>query len=360
MKISDPRAAVFVVSAAALAAGLVFDRDATLAAYLVAWIGLGSIPIGALGILMLSYLVRWNWTLALRPVLIPALAALPVVALLILPILIWMASLYPAAADPASLPPFKALYLAPWFFSVRAIAYFVIWSLLALWLRNAGRDSDRMARAAAAGIIIYALSLSLAGVDWLESLEPAFHSSIYGLLFVSFAMLSGLAFAIAAGLRLRRHIGSLKGYSAMLLSAILIWAYLHAMQYIVIWSGNIPDEVTWYLKRSTDGWQFFLTGLAFGQFVLPFFALLSEAIRGDRRWLLGLCGLTLVMRVGEAAILILPAVPHASPLTTLVMALAALGFVGAVLWSVFEAALDSELRAITPFARRLRAETAPE
>ncbi len=152
MKISDPRAAVFVVSAAALAAGLAIDRDATLAAYLVAWIGLGSIPIGALGILMLSYLVRWNWTLALRPVLIPALAALPVVALLILPILIWMASLYPAAADPASLPPFKALYLAPWFFSLRAIAYFVIWSLLALWLRNAGRDSDRMARAASAGI----------------------------------------------------------------------------------------------------------------------------------------------------------------------------------------------------------------
>ncbi len=66
------------------------------------------------------------------------------------------------------------------------------------------------------------------------------------------------------------------------------------------------------------------------------------------------------MRVGEAAILILPAVPHANPLATLVMALAALGFVGAVLWWVFEAALDSELRAITPFARRLRAETAPE
>ncbi len=66
----------------------------------------------------------------------------------------------------------------------------------------------------------------------------------------------------------------------MLLSAVLIWAYLHAMQYIVIWSGNIPDEVTWYLKRSTDGWQFFLAALAFGQFVLPFFALLSEAIRG--------------------------------------------------------------------------------
>jgi hypothetical protein len=360
MKIASLRAGVFVVAMAVLVAGLVFDRHATLAAYLVAWTGLGSIPIGALGILMTAYLVRWSWTLSLRPILIPVLATLPAVALLFLPILAWMAELYPAAADPASLPPFKAAYLSPWLFALRAIAYFVTWSLLALWLRKAGRDSERMTRAASAGIIIYVLSLSLAGVDWLESLDPDFHSSIYGLLFVSFAMLNGLAFAIAAGLRLRRHIGSLKGYSALLLSAILIWAYLHAMQYIVIWSGNIPDEVTWYLERSSHGWQFVLAGLALGQFVLPFFALLSETIRGDRRWLFGLCGLTLVMRVCEAAILILPAVPSSSPLMVFVMMLAALGFVGTALWWTFEAALNSELRAIIPFAVRLRAETAPE
>jgi hypothetical protein len=360
MKIAHPRSAVLVVSAAVLIIGLVFDSHATLAGYLVAWIGLGSIPIGALGIMMMAYLVRWSWTTALRPILIATLAALPVVALLFLPVLIWMVKLYPAAEDPTSLPPFKALYLTPWFFSLRAIAYFVIWSLLALWLRNAGRDPERMTRAASAGIIIYTLTLSLAGIDWLESLEPDFHSSIYGLLFISFSMLGGLAFAIAAGLRLRRHIGSLKGYSALLLSAILIWAYLHGMQYIVIWSGNIPDEVTWYLKRSSHGWQYVLAVLAFGQFVFPFFALLSEKIRNDRRWLLGLCALTLAMRWCEAAILILPPVPHIDLLITIVMAWAALGFVGTTLWWVFEAALDSEIRAVIPFAAQLRAEAGPK
>jgi hypothetical protein len=360
MKIANPKSAVFAVSAVVLITGLAFDSHATLAGYLVAWIGLGSIPIGALGILMMAYLVRWSWTSALRPILIPTLAALPVVALLFLPILIWMVKLYPAAADPASLPPFKALYLTPWFFSLRAVAYFVIWSLLALWLRNAGRDSERMTRAASAGIIIYTLTLSLAGVDWVESIEPDFHSSIYGLLFISFAMLGGLAFAIAAGLRLRRRIGSLKGYSALLLSAILVWAYLHAMQYIVIWSGNIPDEVTWYLERSIHGWQFVLAVLAFGQLVFPFFVLLSEKIRGDRRWLLGLCGLTLVMRWCEAAILILPAVPHINLLMTSIMTLAALGLIGTALWWVFETALDSGSRAIIPFASQLRAETGPK
>ena len=146
-----------------------------------------------------------------------------------------------------------------------------------------------MTRAAAVGLIVYALTVSLAGVDWLESLEPDFHSSIYGLLFLSFSMLNGLAFAIAGGLLSRRRIGSRKAYSALLLSMILVWAYLHAMQYLVIWSGNIPDEVTWYLKRSSHGWQVVLAALALGQFIFPFFALLIERIRGDRNWLLGLC-----------------------------------------------------------------------
>jgi hypothetical protein len=356
----NPKAGPLAVTALVLVAGLMTDAHATLAAYLVAWITLGSIPIGALGILMMSYLVRWRWTPALRPVLLPALVALPAVALLFIPVLVGMSDLYPAAADPASLPPFKALYLAPWFFSLRAISYFVVWSLLARWLRNAGNDPERMARAASAGLIVYALLVSLAGVDWMESLEPDFHSSIYGLLFISFTMLNGLAFAIAGGLLLRRRIGSLKGYSALLLSMILTWAYLHGMQYIVIWSGNIPDEVVWYLKRSSHGWQFAVALLSFGQFVFPFFALLIEKIRRSRRWLLCLCGLTPVMRGLEAAILILPAVPHIHPAMTLVMLLAALVFISTALWWTLEAAVASGNGSVIPAAARFRAETGPK
>ena len=344
----DPKPAMLGGSALVLIAGLVADRHATLVAYLTAWIAVGSIPIGALGILMTSYLVRWSWTSALRPILISALATLPLLAILFAPILIGMANVYPAAANPASLPPFKAVYLAPWFFALRAIAYFAIWSLIALWLRNAGDNSDRMVRAASIGMIIYALSVSLAGVDWLESLEPDFHSSIYGLLFISFAMLNGLAFGIAGGLLLRRRVGSRKGYGALLLSMILMWAYLHAMQYLVIWSGNIPDEVTWYLKRSSHGWQVVLVVLSLGQFIFPFFALLVERIRSNRGWLLSLCGLTLLMRGWEAAILILPALGHLHPLMTCGMLLAALVFVATALWWVFEAALSGRAGSIIP------------
>jgi hypothetical protein len=352
-----PNLAWLIVSALVLIAGLIMDSHATLAAYLVAWVALGSIPIGALGILMMSYMVRWKWTTALRPVLLSAAAALPLLALLFVPVLIGMTHVYPAAGNPESLKPFKAIYLSPWFFALRTILYFVIWSLLALWLRLAGNNPEQMTRAASVGLIVYALSVSLAGVDWLESLEPHFHSSIYGLLFLSFAMLSGLAFGIGGGLLSHRRLNSRKAYSALLLSMILVWGYLHAMQYLVIWSGNIPDEVTWYLERSSHGWQALLAVLAFGQFVFPFFALLIERIRNDGGWLLGLCILTLVMRAAEAALLILPAIEHIHPVITSVMLVAGFVLVGTALWWLFTAALAGRIGSIIS-AAVARAETA--
>jgi hypothetical protein len=129
------------------------------------------------------------------------------------------------------------------------------------------------------------------------------------------------------------------------------------MQYIVIWSGNIPDEVTWYLKRSAKGWQFVLIALTLGQFVFPFFALLSERVRADRRWLAALCGLTLTMRCCEAGILILPAIPDIAPIMTSVMLMAALVFMAAALWLAFDAALARGGRWVTISAWRFRAET---
>jgi hypothetical protein len=90
---------------------------------------------------------------------------------------------------------------------------------------------------------------SFAGIDWIESLTPKFHSSIYGLLFLTFQLLAGLAFAIAIALR-PGHPRPTFSYGPIFLSTLLLWAYIQAMQYIVIWAGAIPDEVVWYLRRS--------------------------------------------------------------------------------------------------------------
>jgi hypothetical protein len=350
------RAIVLALAVLVLAAGLSIDRRSTLAAYLVAWVAIGAIPLGALGTLMTSYLVRRAWTERLHPILTAATAALPLATLLFLPVLIGMKEIYPAASDFRTLPAFKALYLAPWFFVVRTIVYFIVLWLVALWQKAAWGNTERMMRSASAGLIIYALLISFAGIDWVESLEPEFHSSIYGLLYLWFTLLDGTAFGIGAALLLWRRIGATRGYSALLLSTILLWAYLHAMQYIVIWSGNIPDEAVWYLKRSSDGWQFVLAFVALGQFIFPFFALLNARVRSDRSWLLALCGLTLLMRCWEASILILPAVHGIAPLTVTVMLLAGLILVAVSLWWAFETALRNEGRLLAAVGRRSGAE----
>jgi hypothetical protein len=176
------------------------------------------------------------------------------------------------------------------------------------------------------------------------------------LLYLCFTLLNGVAFGIGMGLLSGRRIGATRGYSALLLSTILLWAYLHAMQYIVIWAGNIPDEAVWYLKRSSNGWQFVLAFVALGQFVFPFFALLSARVRSDRSWLLALCGLTLVMRCWEASILILPAVPRITAATVALMLPAALAFIAIILWWAFEMALRHDGRLIRRAGQQTRAE----
>ncbi|MBN9013676.1 MAG: hypothetical protein J0H25_11735, partial [Rhizobiales bacterium] len=147
----------------------IIDLRTTLAAYLIGWITLVSIPIGGLLILATTYLVRRAWTDDLHPVLIATTAALPLCGLLFVPVLLGQTLLYPVAAG-IDAPAYKAAYLAPWSFALRTIAYFAIWSVLAAWLARSWGNLARMNRAESVTLIVAALTISLAGIDWLESL----------------------------------------------------------------------------------------------------------------------------------------------------------------------------------------------
>jgi hypothetical protein len=295
---------------AGCAFGLFLDARTMLASYLAAWVGLSAIPIGALAVLLTTYLVRGGWTRDLHTPLVHATLTLPAIAVLFLPILTGLGTLYPWAGDLSprgALPAFKAAYLTPWFFVLRAVLYFAIWIALAVWARLAYGDERAMKRAASAGLILWALTVSFAGVDWMESVEPHFHSSIYGLFAVSSDLLAGLAFGIVALIVFKRsQTMSNAAYSGVLLSVILLWAYMQAMQYIIIWAGNIPEEIVWYLVRLKDGWGVALWALIVGQFIVPFFILLSANARSRSRTLLGLALATLALRVLEAAVFVLP------------------------------------------------------
>jgi hypothetical protein len=324
-----------VAGFAGCALGLAIDTRTMLAAYLVVWIALSAIPIGAIAVLLTSWLVRGGWTADVRGPLTRAALTMPVAATLFIPVLAGMGALYPWIADPGSLPAFKAAYLVPWLFVLRAIVYFVVLTILALWSARAYGDDAAMTRAASVGLIVWSLVASFAGIDWMESVEPHFHSSIYGLIKIAFDLLAGFGFALIAAIAGRgsRRMSN-ASYSGVLLSVLLLWAYLHAMQYIIIGSGNLPDEVVWYQRRLDHAWGLALWGLYAAQFIVPFFMLLSARLRASTRALLWLASATLLLRLLEAAVLILPplGVTSGVMLLDLPAALVAVGACLAVGW----------------------------
>lgn len=285
-------------------AGLLFAAKTALLSWLVAFLAFSSVPIGSLAILAMVTLVPGSWrALYTRPLLIGA-TLLPAACAAVLPLLLGMGILY-SWTDPsvtAAYPAFKAAWLSPGFFVARQAIYWAV--LLGLWLALLLRPIGRIP-IAAGGLIAYALFSSWMGVDLTETVRPDFHSSIWGLLVLSNQWIAAAAFAILASLAVHGRKAPFSAAGAFTV-ALLAWAYLHAMQFLVIWSGDLPDEVVWYLDRGTGGWAFATAALFLVQGFGPFFALLSPYVRENRGRMMVIAGLTLAMRPFEAAWLILP------------------------------------------------------
>ena len=323
-----------IVGLVGCAVGLFFAPNEALAAWLVCWLGWGSIPIGALALLMLVALIPGSWRQLYDQPLRLGATLMPLVAIAMIPLLVGVALIYPWTAQGATngYAPFKAAWLSTGFFIGRTVVYLIVLSILAWALLTV--EPRLRAPIAAIGVILYAIIGSLIGIDFGESTEPAFHSSIYGLLALTNQWLAGISFAILIGLW--DHHGEVpRAAAGVLVTAILMWGYMHAMQYIVIWAGDIPAEARWYLERGRDGWGA-LAWIVYGlQGVVSFCALLSPSVRNSRRAMMVLAAMTLVMRVAEQAWLVLPGMPHVgwvvAPLI-LAASLAMLGFgwIGAV------------------------------
>jgi hypothetical protein len=289
------------------AVGLAMAPREALVAWLVCWLGWGSIPIGALAVLMLVALIPGTWRqLYARPLVIGT-TLMPIVAIAVIPLLAGVEIIYPwtAAGATAGYAAFKAAWLSTGFFVARTIAYLLVLSLIA-WALLTVRPKLR-APVAAAGVILYALIGSLIGIDFAESTQPEFHSSIYGLLALSNQWLAGISFAILLGLWSSEGKAPLAA-AGVLVTALLIWGYMHAMQYIVIWAGDIPAEARWYIERGQGGWGA-LAWLLYGlQGLVTFAALLSPKVRGSRKAMMALAGLTIVMRLIEQSWFVLPGI----------------------------------------------------
>ncbi|MBI3959157.1 MAG: hypothetical protein HY328_10130, partial [Chloroflexi bacterium] len=278
-----------------------------------------------------------RWSGAVQPIALSAALTLPALGLLFLPLLVALPSLYPWADSgqmaASELMQAKSGWLNVPFFVGRAVAYFAAWSLLALGLRRLSAQEAHGGKSgrglAALGMILYVLTATFAAFDWMMSLEPAWFSSIYGLLFLAGQAVAGISLAVmglaAAPPPGLPHSGGGEttvpsplwggpGWGALLqtfndlgnlfLASVMIWAYFAFSQYLIIWSANIPEEAIWYVHRSGGGWQWVALGVIGLHFVLPFALLLSRRVKRSPRVL---AGLLLCARAFDLYWLIVPA-----------------------------------------------------
>ena len=251
--------------------------------YLVAynyWLG-GAL--GCLVFLMLQYVTGGAWGLLLRRILEAAAGTLPLLAVLFLPVLFGLpfASKYtqwnPVQTSEES--HFKAVWLSATFVLVRAVIYFACWIGMARLFRGWSKQQDEAAdrrilkrceALSAPGIVVYALTITFASIDWVMALEPDWYSTIYPVMFAVGQLLNGFAFALTvlllladrppfAGALRPRH---LRGFGSLLLTFVIFWAYMSFSQFLLIWVGNLPEEIPWYLRRSREGWQYVVIVIA--------------------------------------------------------------------------------------------------
>jgi hypothetical protein len=313
------RGALYVGVAAGLlcAAGAVMNPEQFFRSYLVAFVYLLGIPLGCFGITMLHHLSGGAWGLLIRRPMEAATRTLPLLALFFVPLLFGLKAIYswarPGGEGPADHGEHAYVYLNVPFFVLRTVLYFAVWYGLALILNRMSRRQDEtgdpglvrsMQRLSAAGLLAFGITTTLASIDWLMSLNPDWFSSIYGLYFGIGLAISALAFTILICLALARRgpmsealsPAHMHDYGKLLLAFVVIWAYFGVSQLIIIWQGQLPEEITWYRGRLIGAWRFVSLALVLLHFALPFFLLLSRDLKRDVRRLARVAVLLLVMR----------------------------------------------------------------
>lgn len=305
------------------------DRSQVFRSYLPAYLFCLGIGLGSLALLMVHHLTggAWGWTI--RGVAESAAGTIWLLALLFLPLVFGLKDLYPWAQwnpeeiEHSGILRQKSLYLNATGFQIRAVIYFVIWLGLAFLLRpwhaadptRSEAEENRQQTVSAPGLILFALSVTFASVDWVMSLEPMWYSTIFGLLFGVSQALSAMAFAVGMLLLLGGPTdlagavsrSQFRDLGNLLLTLVMLWAYMAFSQYLLIWSGDLPEETPYYIKRLLGGWQGIAILLIALHFVLPFLLLLSRDVKQSLRTLGLVAALLLVMRFLDLFWLIAPA-----------------------------------------------------
>jgi hypothetical protein len=277
--------------------------------YLMSFMLVLGLALGSLGLVMLQHLTGGHWGIIIRRPLESATRTLPLVLAFFLPIaFLGMKYLYGAWLNPEAvrkepLSELQQSYLTAGRFEFRAFLYFLIWLLLMYIFNRLSKEQDtrpedrgvrrRLKLFAGPGIILYVFAMSFAAIDWVMSLSPHWASTIYGFLFVAGQLISSLSLMIAVVVLLartepfslvlqKRHLHDL---GKLLLAFVMLWAYFDFSQLLIIWSGNLPEEITFYRTRLYGGWGVVAVIVVIFHFFVPFFLLLSQTVKRSNKLL---------------------------------------------------------------------------
>jgi hypothetical protein len=344
---------VGIIALAICVLGALFSPDQFFRAYLAAYQFYLGIALGSFVILMIYHLTGGAWGLLIQHILEAAMRTLPYLALLFIPIACGLKSLYlwsqPAEVEANKDLQHKQIYLNEQFFWGRAALFFVLWIVIAFlldrWSRRQDETGDQrfarwQANLSGPGLIIFGISITFAAVDWLMSLQPKFHSTIYGPLVVTGQVLSGHAVALIAlaWLAERSAIAevlspkALSDLGNLLFTFLVVWAYMVWFQFMLIWIANLPYEVIWYLPRARGGWEWVGYALLVFHFIIPFFLLLMRDVKQHLPTLAKVAGLLLAMQLVHGYYLVMPSFPDTTLSEHWMDFLTPLGIGGLWLW----------------------------
>jgi hypothetical protein len=311
------------VGIALMIVGLFVTSHSFFRAYLFAWLCCLGISLGCLAIVMLSFLVNGDWGWIVRRFAEAAAVNLPLLAVLFIPIILGRAQLFPWAHEEwvrsDHVLAHRAPYMNTTFFTLRAIVYFAVWIGLAFSLRGLSLAYDRTGelallrraqRLSAAGLVIYILTMTLASVDWIMTRDPHWFSHAIGFIVVIGQAASGMAFVTLLVTRVadRDPIAPvlepriLNDLGNLLLTLVILFTYVSFAQLLVLWMGNLKDDVSYYVDRGfnptrPNAWRWVAAALMLFHFFLPFFILLGRENKRRARTLGSIAVLLLVMRM---------------------------------------------------------------
>lgn len=319
-----------------------------------------SVALGGLFFVLVHHATQAGWSVVVRRIAENAMATLPFLALLFMPLLFGMGDLFHwSHAEAVKLDPLllhKQPYLNVKFFVIRTVVYFAIWSALALWFGRLSRLQDvtgdqeltrRMRRASPPALLLYALSVTFFAFDWLMSLSPDWYSTIFGLYFFAGSAMAFFAFLALVVIAARRTGLLVEVVSAehqhdiakLLFTFVAFWAYMAFSQYLLIWYANLPEETVFLAHRSVHSWSIASAALALGHFVVPFFFLLPRTVKRNATALAVAATWLLAMHLLDLHWLVMPNLHPAGMVLTVLDATALIGCCG-----VFLAAFGGALK----------------